>query len=252
MKTLVQRVLVLLALPVLLMQAGGASDLASLSPVPVPDAMASPATPSRRIVINTATRTLWLYQNNRLIRAFPVGVGRRGFETPLGTFRVIRKVTDPGWENPYKPGGMEQMTPGEANPLGSRWIGFHRNDKGEFGIHGTNKPGSIVSPELAGTSCNFVKEDIFDCAYEHSIYETCYRYRGRAVGHSADGDARLLSAGLVLVAAACVVGGRAGGLAGHRRPVTAGSVEARSAGPGRPRRPRRRVGGSPCDPRDRR
>jgi len=53
--------------------------------------------------------------------------------------------------------------------------------------------------EFAGTSCDFRKEDIFNCAYNHSIYQTGYRYRGRTVGHGADNDARLVSAGWIMV-----------------------------------------------------
>ncbi|MCH8160243.1 MAG: capsule assembly Wzi family protein [Proteobacteria bacterium] len=53
--------------------------------------------------------------------------------------------------------------------------------------------------ELAGTSCDFVKDDIFNCAYNHGIYETGYRYEGQVIGHHADNDARIVSTGLVLV-----------------------------------------------------
>ena len=53
--------------------------------------------------------------------------------------------------------------------------------------------------EIAGTSCDFVKDDIFNCAYNHGIYQTGYRYRTRTIGHGADNDARLISAGLILV-----------------------------------------------------
>ncbi len=53
--------------------------------------------------------------------------------------------------------------------------------------------------ELAGTSCDFVKDDIFNCAYNHGIYETGYRYRDRVVGHGAENDSRIISTGVVLV-----------------------------------------------------
>ncbi len=53
--------------------------------------------------------------------------------------------------------------------------------------------------ELAGTSCDFVKTDIWNCAYNHGIYETGYRYRGRAIGHGTDNDSRVVSTGFVLV-----------------------------------------------------
>lgn len=52
--------------------------------------------------------------------------------------------------------------------------------------------------ELSGTSCDVIKDDIFNCAYNHSIYRTGYRYRGRTIGHAADNDALLTSAGLIL------------------------------------------------------
>jgi len=54
--------------------------------------------------------------------------------------------------------------------------------------------------EWAGTSCDIVKsEPGFGCAYNHTIYETGYRYRGRAIGHSAEGDAQIVSSGLIFV-----------------------------------------------------
>jgi hypothetical protein len=50
------------------------------------------------------------------------------------------------------------------------------------------------------TSCDFWKSDeIFNCAYNHGIYQTGYRFRSRTIGHGADNDARLISAGLILV-----------------------------------------------------
>jgi hypothetical protein len=53
--------------------------------------------------------------------------------------------------------------------------------------------------ELAGTSCDFLKDDRFNCAYNHGIYQTGYRYRGRVVGHGAENDALIGSLGFVLV-----------------------------------------------------
>jgi hypothetical protein len=54
--------------------------------------------------------------------------------------------------------------------------------------------------EIADTSCGFYEsDDNFNCAYNHGIYSSGYRYRGRVVGHGADNDARVLSAGLMLI-----------------------------------------------------
>ena len=53
--------------------------------------------------------------------------------------------------------------------------------------------------ELAGTSCDYISDDIFNCAYNHGIYKTGYRYRGRVVGHAAENDSQIISTGLILV-----------------------------------------------------
>jgi hypothetical protein len=53
--------------------------------------------------------------------------------------------------------------------------------------------------EAAITKCRFYRADVdSNCAYNHGSYRTGYRYRGRSVGHGADNDARVLSAGLLL------------------------------------------------------
>ena len=54
--------------------------------------------------------------------------------------------------------------------------------------------------EFAGTACQFHESSkLYNCAYTHGIYTTGYRFRARAIGHAADSDAELFSAGLVLV-----------------------------------------------------
>ncbi|MBT6210167.1 MAG: capsule assembly Wzi family protein [Woeseia sp.] len=53
--------------------------------------------------------------------------------------------------------------------------------------------------EFAGTSCDFVKDDLFNCAYNQGIYQSGYRYQGRAIGHGADNDALIASFGVMVV-----------------------------------------------------
>ena len=53
--------------------------------------------------------------------------------------------------------------------------------------------------EFAYNACDALKSDQrFNCAYNHSIYRTGYRYKGRSLGHSAENDARIASLGVVL------------------------------------------------------
>ena len=54
--------------------------------------------------------------------------------------------------------------------------------------------------EVADTLCggNITGSGKADCAYEHSIYQTGMRYRGRAIGHSLDNDAKVWTLGAIL------------------------------------------------------
>lgn len=109
----------------------------------VPTKPASAIEDETRVVINIPSRTLWVYNGEEIVRFFPVGVGRPGFPTPVGKFSIIRKVLDPGWENPYLSAGKMRLAPGVTNPLGTRWMGFLQDPGGEYGMHGTDNPGSV-------------------------------------------------------------------------------------------------------------
>lgn len=102
-----------------------------------------------KIIINIPSRTLELWNEQVLEKKFPVGVGKSTTPTPIGNFKVISKVVHPTWKNPYKPAGVGIIKPGNNNPLGTRWIGFHVDaNGGEYGMHGTNNPFSV------GTFCS--------------------------------------------------------------------------------------------------
>lgn len=81
--------------------------------------------------------------------------------------------------------------------------GFPSQYLGQIGIETAGRLGEGWSlrwfGEVADTTCRFYGDEHFNCAYNHGIYSTGYRYRGRAVGHSSDNDARMLSSGMFLV-----------------------------------------------------
>lgn len=82
--------------------------------------------------------------------------------------------------------------------------GFPSRFLGQFGIEGSGVGGipwqTRWFAELAATSCRFYRSsEIFNCAYNHGVYQTGYRYRNRSVGHAADNDARIASAGILLM-----------------------------------------------------
>jgi lipoprotein-anchoring transpeptidase ErfK/SrfK len=87
----------------------------------------------RALVLQRHRRLLSLLENGKVVRRFPVAVGMPGWETPVGSFQVLNKTENPVWEHPQK----GTHTPaGPANPLGSRWIGFHQDCQGKRGWDG--------------------------------------------------------------------------------------------------------------------
>lgn len=101
------------------------------------------------IVINVPQRMLFLFRDGRLEGHFPVGIGRRGWTTPAGRYRIVEKERDPSWEVPRSIQAemrrkgqrvVERMPPGPDNPLGQHWLGLNRNG---IGIHGTPQTSSL-------------------------------------------------------------------------------------------------------------
>ncbi|RJG25938.1 L,D-transpeptidase [Paenibacillus thiaminolyticus] len=78
--------------------------------------------PSYRIIVDLSARMLYLLDGNRVVRGYPVGIGKMVTRTPTGEFTIINKQ--------YNPGG----------PFGVLWMGL---SKPHYGIHGTNDPSSI-------------------------------------------------------------------------------------------------------------
>jgi hypothetical protein len=94
-----------------------------------------------RIEINIPSLTLSLYNDDILIKEYPVCLGKQLTPTPQGEYSIIYKTVNPYWAN-----NDIVVPPGPENPLGVRWIGITRG----IGIHGNNKPESIGRYESAG------------------------------------------------------------------------------------------------------
>ncbi len=76
------------------------------------------------IEIETTKLLLTVYQDDEEVAKYPVALGKSSTPSPLGEWRVVHKSLNWG-------GGF-----------GSRWLGLNV-PWGIYGIHGTNKPGSI-------------------------------------------------------------------------------------------------------------
>lgn len=124
----------LLAAPSLAGSAVPAATPPAAAPAATPAAAATPAPPTpRQLVLDRSRRMLRVLEGEREVRRYPVAVGMPGWETPVGQFTVIEMESNPVWKHPAN-GTL--VPPGPANPLGSRWIGFHRDCRGRSGFNG--------------------------------------------------------------------------------------------------------------------
>lgn len=106
-----------------------------------------------RLVVNLSEVTLSVYLNERLVKVYPVAVGREGCCTPPGEFEIINKLIDPVW---YSPDGFRWPFGHPENILGTRWMGIC---KPGFGIHGTTLPETIGQRATQGC-VRMLNEDV--------------------------------------------------------------------------------------------
>ena len=105
-----------------------------------------PDAPAEGIVINLADMRLYYFPApGAEPKTYPIGIGRDGLLTPVGTTHIARKRENPTWrptermraENPELPA---EIPAGPDNPLGTRAMYL---DWSLYLIHGTNKPWGI-------------------------------------------------------------------------------------------------------------
>lgn len=111
----------------------------------VPTQHLLPDAPHRGIVINLGEMRLYWFPRGGKPQSFPIGIGREGDTTPVGTTRIIAKREHPAWyptpailkERPWLP---KVVPAGPNNPLGdyAMSLGWEA-----YVIHGTNMPPGI-------------------------------------------------------------------------------------------------------------
>jgi L,D-transpeptidase catalytic domain len=109
-----------------------------------------------RLELNLSQRKVALFRAGEVFKSYPVAVGRPGWETPTGTFKIETMYKNPVWINPFT---GEAIAGGDSdNPLGRRWLGFHKNGKNWAGFHGTNSLSSIGTAASHGCVRMFEKD----------------------------------------------------------------------------------------------
>ncbi|AOT72725.1 L,D-transpeptidase [Geosporobacter ferrireducens] len=134
------------------------------------------STADKRIVINIASRTLTLFNGDRVEKIYPVAVGKpsKSTQTPTGNYRILNKIINPYYSKLKIPGGSP------SNPLGIRWLGFRAN----YGIHGNSDPKSIGTTASAGCvrMYNYDVKELFERVVVNTkvdvIYSLFHTYQG--------------------------------------------------------------------------
>ncbi|MGH9563894.1 MAG: L,D-transpeptidase [Terracidiphilus sp.] len=94
-----------------------------------------PAAVKRTIVVSLEDRKLALVEDGKVVKVYPVAVGKPSTPSPVGSFTIRRRVMNPTYSHDGR-----IVPPGPHNPVGTRWMGLSVPG---YGIHGTNEPNSI-------------------------------------------------------------------------------------------------------------
>ena len=103
-----------------------------------------PDTPREGLIINHSEHRLYHFGPSG-ITTYAIGVGREGWDTPLGVTEIVRKKKNPIW---YPPASIREEKPdlpkvvraGPDNPLGKHALYF---DWPTYLVHGTNMPWGV-------------------------------------------------------------------------------------------------------------
>jgi lipoprotein-anchoring transpeptidase ErfK/SrfK len=116
------------------------------------------------VIIDTATRRLYLVKEGGTAWRFGIGVGATG-RGWTGTVTVGRKARWPGWYptdemRKAAPGLPSRIPPGTANPLGARALYLYRGGADTlYRIHGTSEPWT-VGTEVSSGCFRMLNEDV--------------------------------------------------------------------------------------------
>ena len=121
------------------------------TPIILPTQYVLPNVERKGVILNIATKRLFYFPTPaegepQQVETYPIGIGRVGWETPLGETTVVSKARDPHW---WVPASVRRehakmgnplpsvVPPGPDNPLGHRVL---KLEMPGYLIHGTNMP----------------------------------------------------------------------------------------------------------------
>jgi L,D-transpeptidase ErfK/SrfK len=121
------------------------------TPILLPTQYVLPDVPREGLILNIASKRLFYFPamgegQDQIVFTYPIGIGRVGWETPLGATTVVSKAENPSW---WVPASVRRehaemgdplpslVPPGPDNPLGTRVL---KLEMPGYLIHGTNQP----------------------------------------------------------------------------------------------------------------
>lgn len=107
-------------------------------PVVAAEQVAMRSSPEARIVLDLRQRRIHVVRGTQRYGPWPVAIGDPSTPTPHGRFAILSKQVNPVYVSHR--GGQRRELQGPSSPIGDRYMAFHRNGRGEFGIHGTPWP----------------------------------------------------------------------------------------------------------------
>ncbi|MEK3786714.1 MULTISPECIES: L,D-transpeptidase [Paenibacillus] len=94
------------------------------------------------IIIDLSDFRLYLIQDGKVVRGYPIGVGKLATQTPHGQFTIVNKQANPG------------------GPYGAFWMGL---SKPHYGIHGTNEPW-LIGQAVSHGCIRMYNDDVVELA----------------------------------------------------------------------------------------
>ncbi len=110
------------------------------------------------LVVRRSHRRVYVYRGGMLQGSYAIAVGKPGWETPTGTYRVFSKEVNPVFKS-FRSGQV--IPPGPDNPLGARWIGIWTDGRTQLGFHGTNEE-ELIGQAVSHGCIRMLNQDVIN------------------------------------------------------------------------------------------
>ncbi len=104
-----------------------------------------------RIVLDLRRRQISVIGAGQCLGTWPVAISDPQTPTTKGAFTIVSKQVNLVYLSIKR--GQRRELMGASSPTGDRYLGFHRDGRGEYGIHGTPLPHWVRSRAAVSLGC---------------------------------------------------------------------------------------------------